>query len=90
MKKYFTYIIKRINKDEYYVGVAEDVDSRLRQHNCGNVVATKHKRPYKVVFSQEFDSKKIALRAEKKIKKWKRKDFIEKVIEDGILKSMGS
>lgn len=90
MKKYSIYIIKRENNNEYYVGIAEDIEKRLKQHNGGNVAVTKYKRPYRLVFSQKFDSKALALKAERKIKKWKRKDFIEKIVQDGEIKVMGS
>lgn len=82
----FIYVIQSTKNDSYYVGSAEDVLKRLRQHNAGGVASTKYKRPYKLVFSQEFDSIIEAKKAEKKIKSWKRKDFIEKIIADGKLK----
>ena len=51
------YVIERVKNGEYYIGITEDVEFRLQQHNAGNVVATRYKRPYKLVFSQRFDNK---------------------------------
>lgn len=86
--KCFVYIIQSIKTGEYYVGSAEDIERRLLQHNAGNVLATKHKRPYELVFSQEFDNTQAARKAEMRIKSWRRRDFIEKIVRDGKLKKI--
>jgi len=86
MKHGFVYIIQRVEKDEFYVGSAADVANRLKQHNAGNVVATKYKRPYKLVFQQQFDSLDAAKRIERRIKSWRRRDWIERTISDGEIK----
>jgi len=88
MKHGFIYIIQRIEKDEFYIGSTKDVAKRLRQHNAGNVIATKYKRPYKLAFQQEFQSLDIAKLIERRIKSWRRKDWIEKIIEEGKIKSV--
>lgn len=81
MKSYL-YILKSLKNDSYYIGISHDVDKRIKQHNFGNVSATKNKRPYKIVFKQEYNNIASAHRAELKIKSWKRKDFIDKIVED--------
>ena len=82
--------MESLKNGEYYVGSAGDFRFRLKQHNSGNVKATQNKRPYKIVFSQEFDSRLIAEKIERKIKNWKRKDFIERIIKDGEIKCVGA
>lgn len=77
------YIIKSLKTSEYYVGSSRDPLKRLKEHNSGNVFVTKHKCPYELVFTQEFDSVSKARQIESKLKKWKRKDFLEKIIADG-------
>jgi len=72
------YILKSIKCSEYYVGCSEDVKRRLCQHNSGNVKATELKRPYKLVFTQEFNSIDIAKKVERKIKKMEKKRFYRK------------
>lgn len=46
-------------------------------------------KPCDLVFSQEFDSIVEAGIVERKIKSWKRKDFIEKIVREGVIKSSG-
>jgi len=88
MKSYL-YIIQSLRNGSYYVGSTMNLKSRIRFHNSGRVKATKYKGPYKLVFCQPFDKIELARKAELKIKHWKRKDFIEKIIRDKKLKSLG-
>ena len=79
--------MERLDSDEYYIGSACNPKYRLIQHNNGNVKATKNKKPYKLVFTQGFNSLDAAKKVERKLKGWKRKDFIKKIIEDGKIRS---
>ncbi len=40
-----------------------------------------------MVFKQELSTLKQAREIERKLKSWKRKDFVEKIIKDGIIKT---
>ena len=84
--KAYVYILKSIKNGSYYIGSTCNLKKRFSQHNFGNVTATKFKRPYKIVFNQLCDSLSTANKIERKIKNWKRKDFIEKIINDGYIK----
>jgi putative endonuclease len=89
MKKACLYILQSLKTDSYYIGITTNLAQRIRFHNSGYVKATKYKKPYKLVFRQEFQNIHLAHKAELKIKSWKRKDFIDKIIKDGYLKFMG-
>ena len=86
---YNVYILQSEKNHSYYIGSAKNIQSRLKQHNNGNVASTRYKKPYKLVFSQEFPTKEDAQRNEKKIKSWKRRDFVERIISDGKIKYTG-
>ena len=57
----------------FYIGHAEDLDSRIAQHRSGDVAgfASEH-LPVDVVWSQEFPTRYEALAAERRIKGWSR------------------
>ena len=84
--KSYVYILKSLKNNSYYIGSTKDLQTRIIFHNSGRVKATKYKRPYRLVFHQEFRDYKTAQRIEKRIKNWKRRDFIEKIIRDGKIK----
>ena len=77
---YKVYIIKSINKDKYYVGFTKNLKNRLKRHNSGSVRSTKSYRPWKTVYSEEYDNKTEARKRELQIKSWKSKTSIEKLI----------
>lgn len=86
--KAYLYILKS-DSDRYYVGSTSDIARRLKQHNYGHTHTTKRMHHIKLVFKQAYNSLKVARTIEKRIKSWKRKDFIEKIIKDGYIKLTG-
>ena len=76
----YVYILKGMNKEKYYVGSTNDLVRRLKEHQQGKVMSTKFMLPLELAFKKECLSLSEARKAELKIKKWKRKDFVEKVI----------
>lgn len=57
----------------YYTGYTGDLSRRLKQHQSGAIPRsyTKSRRPVKLVWVGEFDTKEEARDHEKKIKRWK-------------------
>ncbi len=59
----------------YYTGYTKDIDSRLKQHKIGTGARyTKLHRPKKLVYTEEFDTIKEAMKRERKIKKLSHKE----------------
>jgi len=52
----------------YYVGVTEDLKTRLQEHNRGDVRYTSSKIPYKISWYGVFKEKNKALAFEKYLK----------------------
>ena len=86
MKKGFVYILRCLKNNRFYIGSSTDINRRLHQHEKGNVKATRNLKPFKLELSQEYDKLDIARKIEQRLKKFKRKDFIEKIIKDGVIK----
>jgi len=80
------YILQSEKTGKYYVGSTSDLDRRLKQHDIGHTPTTKRLGLMKLVFSQKFDNLDTARKVERRIKSWKRKDFIEKIIQEGKIK----
>jgi len=73
MEKYSTYILQ-CSDGSYYVGVTNDIDRRLYEHQEGhNTKAyTFRRRPVKLVFCEHFHDINQAIDFEKQIKGWRR------------------
>lgn len=83
--KGYVYILKS-DSSRYYIGSTSDVARRFIQHNSGHTHTTCRMNNLELVFTQEFETLEKARQIERKIKSWKRKDFIEKIISDGFIK----
>ena len=78
--EHYLYILKSKSADKFYVGISQNPKRRLEYHNTFEKGFTSRYRPWEIVFTQEFNSKKEASIIEIKIKKWKSKKMIERVI----------
>jgi predicted GIY-YIG superfamily endonuclease len=85
MPKGFVYILKD-DSSRYYIGSTTDVDRRGVQHSSGHTPSTHRMKNPKLVLKQEYPTLEIARKIELKLKKLKRKDYIEKIIADGKIK----
>jgi putative endonuclease len=79
---YFLCILKSKVIDKYYIGSSQNPRLRLSYHNSIEKGFTSRYRPWEIVYEKEFDSKVSAQAAEQKIKKWKSKVMIERIISD--------
>ena len=64
----------------YYIGSTENLEQRLKFHNIGRVKSTKTRKPWLMVFSQDFHDLSDARKRELQIKAWKSRRAIERLI----------
>ena len=81
MKKYYVYMIKSVCRDWYYVGSTHNIEQRIAKHNGGDVISTKARRPYMLVYFETFSTMEDARLREKKIKS-------SRSIKDDIIKKL--
>jgi len=82
--RYLLYILKSKSTDRFYTGISQNPTLRLQYHNSFEKGFTARYRPWEIVFTQEFSSKEVAHKAELKIKSWKSKLMIQKIISGEI------
>jgi putative endonuclease len=69
---WFCYMVQ-CSDDSLYVGIAMDVEERVKRHNWGVGPAfTAGRRPVKLIWSEFCGSSKTARAREKEIKGWSR------------------
>ncbi|MEK7116959.1 MAG: GIY-YIG nuclease family protein [Patescibacteria group bacterium] len=83
--KGYVYILKDDN-GKFYIGSSKNTDERYKRHLSGFVFTTHRMKNPKIVLVQEYDSIEVAIKIERKLKKLKRKDYIEKIVKDGYIK----
>ncbi|MFH2097177.1 MAG: GIY-YIG nuclease family protein [bacterium] len=68
---FYVYILQSIKTRRYYIGEAESVQVRLRCHNNGRVLVTKHGRPWELIYTEMFATRSEARIRERQIKNYK-------------------
>jgi len=51
---YFIYVLQSLKDQRTYVGYTDNVERRFIQHNSGYVRSTKHRIPFKLLFTENF------------------------------------
>ena len=80
----YVYILKSQTSGKYYIGESTNVDLRLEFHNKFGTGYTSRYRPWSLVFKKEFPDRLSAMKAERKVKSWKSRKMIEKLIKGEI------
>ncbi|TSC90262.1 MAG: putative endonuclease [Microgenomates group bacterium Gr01-1014_5] len=51
---YYTYVLFSLKDKSFYIGYSSNLKKRVKEHAQGKSLATKHKRPYKLIFYEGF------------------------------------
>ena len=74
MRSYYVYMV-RCSDGSYYIGVTNDYEKRIAEHNDGTDPEsyTFKRRPVTLVYLSDFSEVHQAISWEKQIKRWSRK-----------------
>jgi len=73
MQHFYVYILK-CNDDSYYTGHTDNIEKRIAEHESNESPGyTNTRKPFELVYMQEFMARDEAITAEHQIKKWSRK-----------------
>ena len=76
----YVYVLQSERNGRYYIGYSADVVARLRRHNAGQVKATKHLRPWVLVYTEPHPDETSARKREWALKASKSRRVIEHLI----------
>lgn len=79
--KYFVYAINSLIRNYIYVGLTGNLHRRISNHNRGYNRTTKPYLPFKLIYSEEFNSRKEARVKEKYLKSGISKKFLRTFIK---------
>ena len=68
LKMEFVYVLISLKDKQFYTGLTNNVEKRIRQHNIGSVRSTKARRPFLLIHSEAFATRKEAADREKFLK----------------------
>lgn len=78
---YFVYILHSEKFSRYYTGHCKNCKERLKDHNRGKVKSTKAYVPWKIVHTEQFETKSEAFRREMEIKSYKSGEAFKRLIK---------
>lgn len=77
---FFVYIIQSMANSSYYIGYTSDLDQRIQEHNSGKSNYTSTGIPWKLVYNEEFHTKREAITRERFLKKQRNRTFYERLM----------
>ena len=77
---YYVYAILSETRNYIYVGLTNDVNRRLAEHNNGYNKTTKAYRPFKLILTEKFENRTDARTREKYLKSGSGKEYIRLLI----------
>ena len=78
-KMYIVYAIRSLNRNYIYVGLKGNLTVRFKSHNKGTNKTTKPYKPFRLIFTEEFESRAEARQWEKYYKSGVGKEFIKQL-----------
>ena len=78
---FYVYVIKSLSRNYIYVGLTNNVQRRLKQHNNGENKTTKAYSPFELILSEEFQTRKEAREREKYFKSGVGKEHIKSLLK---------
>ena len=76
------YAIKSLSHKFIYVGLTNNLDRRINDHNSGYNQSTKHYKPFELIYSESFSDRISARKREKELKSGSGKKFLYSLISD--------
>ena len=66
---FYFYVLRSQKDKNLYLGYTNDLRRRVKEHNLGEVQATKERRPFECVYYEAYKSEKDARERERQIKR---------------------
>jgi len=74
---FFVYALKSEAKNYIYVGLTDNVERRVAQHNAGYERTTKPYAPFQTILIESFETRELARKREKYLKSGVGKEFLK-------------
>ena len=77
---FYVYAIKSLARNYIYVGITNNIERRLAEHNNGKNRSTKAYKPFVLIYTEQFLTRMEARIREKYLKSGAGKEFLKKYI----------
>lgn len=77
---YTVYAISSLSRNYIYVGMTNDLERRLSEHNNGQERTTRPYAPFKIIHTETLESRSTARQREKVLKSGSGKEFLKSLL----------
>ena len=74
---YVVYVLQSETYKRMYVGMTNDLERRIKEHNNGKTKSTRYYKPWKVLFIESFSTRLEAREREKYLKSGIGREYIK-------------
>ena len=79
---FHTYVLRSERDGRLYVGSTSNLSKRIDEHNRGKVRSTKGRRPFSLVYREEYENKIMARKREIFLKSGQGRLFLKAKLEE--------
>jgi putative endonuclease len=77
---FYVYILQSEATGRFYIGQTQDVPERLAYHNANYSKSLKNRGPWRLVHTEQYETRGEAMLRERQLKSWKDRRMIEKLL----------
>lgn len=78
---YYLYILHSNDLNKFYIGSTQNIQERLQRHLSGRSKYTSKAKDWVLMYSEEYQTRALALKREKQLKNWKNAVRIRELIQ---------
>ena len=78
---YFVYCLSSLARNYLYVGLTDNLERRINEHQSGKNRTTKPYRPFKLIYSEKFATRHEARTKEKYLKSGVGKEYLKSILK---------
>ena len=79
------YILQSLKDNRFYIGHTNNLSKRLERHNRRLVRSTKHRKPFRLVYKEDFETKQQAYKRELQGQKYERVESNLRSCSNGLM-----
>ncbi|MFB9077494.1 GIY-YIG nuclease family protein [Flavobacterium procerum] len=79
---FIVYILFSESKNKFYIGFTSNLEERLIRHNQKSKGFTGNTNDWKIVYTENYETKELANKRELQIKSWKSRIKIQELIKN--------
>jgi len=77
---WYSYALRSLKDGNLYIGISENLEKRLKQHNSGMTKSNRSRRPFEIIYKKGHKNRIEARMNEKYLKSGVGREFLKNII----------